>query len=133
LLITVSPKNQVDAKMLNALIWLLGYQLAGEFLSRSLSLPVPGAVLGMLLLFLTFCVRKTIPDHLKQTVPGLLRHLSLLFIPAGVGLLLWRKILQAYALPLVLIVVVSTLVTWVVSATLLHALQQRGRRPGRGA
>jgi holin-like protein len=118
--------------MLNALIWLFGYQIAGEMICRALSLPVPGAVLGMLLLFLTFCIRKTIPDHLKQTVPGLLGHLSLLFIPAGVGVLLWRKMLQPYALRLVVVVLVSTVLTWVVSALVLHFLQRRRSR-SRGA
>lgn len=111
--------------MLNALIWLLGFQLVGEFISRSLSLPLPGAVLGMLLLFLTFSVRKTIPDHLKQTAPRLLNHFSLLFIPAGVGIVQWRNMLQTYALSLFLIIVVSTLTTWVVSAGILHYLQNR--------
>lgn len=117
--------------MLNALIWLLGYQLAGELISRSLSLPVPGAVLGMLLLFLTFSVRKTIPDHLKQTAPALLRHLSLLFIPAGVGVFALRKMLEAYAIQLIVIVLLSTLVTWVVSAWVLHRLLQRRSAAGR--
>ena len=79
----------------------------------------------MLLLFLTFSVRKTIPDHLKQTAPRLLSHFSLLFIPAGVGIVLWRKMLQPYALSLFLIIVVSTLATWVVSAVVLHVLQNR--------
>jgi len=107
---------------------LLGYQLAGEFLARSLSLPVPGSVLGMLLLFLTFCVRKTIPDHLKQTAPALLSHLSLLFIPAGVGVILLGSVLGAYGLPLLLLTLVSTLLTWLASAFLLHYLSSRQRR-----
>ena len=111
--------------MLNSLIWLLGYQLVGELISRGLSLPVPGSVLGMLLLFLTFCVTKSIPSHLKQTVPALLQHLSLLFIPAGVGVLLWRKLLVAYAWQLMIIVLVATVLTGVSSAALLHWLQVR--------
>lgn len=116
--------------MLNSLIWLLGYQIIGELICRALSLPLPGAVMGMLLLFLTFSVRKTIPAHLKQTAPALLQHLSLLFIPAGVGVLVWRRWLEAYALPLVLVIVSSTLATWVVSAWLLHRLRQwRAGRP----
>ena len=117
--------NMLEIFMLNSLIWLLGYQLAGELISRSLSLPVPGAVIGMLLLFATFCVRKTIPEHLKQTAPALLGHLSMLFIPVGVGLMVWRKMLETYAVSLLAIVLASTLITWVVSAVTLHWLKTR--------
>lgn len=39
--------------MIETLLWLVGYQLAGELISRSFSLPLPGPVLGMLLLFAT--------------------------------------------------------------------------------
>jgi len=117
--------------MINGMIWLLGYQLVGELLSRALSLPVPGTVIGMLLLFLTFCVRKSIPDHLKETAPALLSHMSLLFIPVGVGLMAWRDMLRSYAVSLVSISLLSTLITWGVTAGVLHALR-RGARGGRG-
>ncbi|TDR81454.1 CidA/LrgA family protein [Paludibacterium purpuratum] len=115
--------------MLNALIWLLGYQIAGEAICRALSLPVPGPVLGMLLLFLTLCVRRTVPDALRATVPGLLRHLSLLFIPAGVGVVLWRSLLAPFAWQLLLIVFMATCLTWLAAAGLLHWL----RRPTHGS
>jgi holin-like protein len=111
--------------LLNALLWLFGFQLAGEFICRALGLPLPGAVLGMLLLFLAFSVRKTIPDHLKQTAPALLSHLSLLFIPASVGVMVWAGMLAHYALALLLVVIASTVMTWLASAFMLHALQRR--------
>ncbi|WP_215777936.1 CidA/LrgA family protein [Paludibacterium sp. B53371] len=114
--------------MLNALIWLLGYQIAGEALARLLSLPVPGPVLGMLLLFLTLCLRRGIPDDLRSTVPGLLRHLSMLFIPAGVGVMLWRSQLAPLAWQLLAVVLLATLLTWLASAGLLHALLRRKAR-----
>ncbi|MBV8047351.1 MAG: CidA/LrgA family protein [Paludibacterium sp.] len=114
--------------MLNALIWLLGCQLAGEAVARVLSLPVPGPVLGMLLLFLILCARRSIPDDLRATVPGLLRHLSMLFIPAGVGVMLWRSLLAPFAWSLLLVVVMATLVTWLAAAATLHWLG----RPVRG-
>lgn len=118
--------------LLNALLWLIGYQIAGELICRGLGLPLPGPVLGMLLLFLTFSVRKTIPDHLKATAPALLSHLSLLFIPASVGVMVWFRVLAQHAVALLLIVLASTLLTWLSSALLLHALQRR-RAAGRSA
>jgi holin-like protein len=113
--------------VLNALIWLLGFQLAGEAICRALALPLPGAVLGMLLLFLTLCVRRTIPDDLRATVPGLLRHLSLLFIPAGVGVILWRALLAPFAWQLLCLVLLATLLTWLATAGFLHWMRRTAR------
>ncbi|MFZ2267249.1 MAG: CidA/LrgA family protein [Azonexus sp.] len=74
--------------MLAALTQLLIFQLVGEVIARGLELPVPGPVLGMLLLFLALGLRGG-PDHeLQTTSQNLLQHLSLLFVPAGTGIML---------------------------------------------
>ncbi len=64
---------------------ILGFQLAGEVLARALTLPVPGPVIGMALLLAAFLVRPALVKRVLPTSQGLLRHLSLLFVPAGVG------------------------------------------------
>jgi holin-like protein len=76
--------------MIETLLWLVGYQLAGELISRTFSLPLPGPVLGMLLLFATLALRKSVPESMKLNVPRFLSHLSLLFIPAGAAVLAYR-------------------------------------------
>ena len=72
--------------MIAALTWLLLYQLVGEVFARVLSLPVPGPVIGMALLFCTLVVRghmgRPIPQSMQHTANVLLQHLSLLFVPA---------------------------------------------------
>ena len=70
--------------MIQHLTVLLLFQLAGEALSRGLGLPLPGPVLGMALLFAALM---TVPRlaAIAPTAQGLLGHLSLLFVPAGVG------------------------------------------------
>ena len=70
-----------------ALTILLGCQLAGELIVRALGAPVPGPVLGMVLLCAILALRGSTPATLHSTANGLLAHLSLLFVPAGVGVM----------------------------------------------
>ena len=108
--------------MLAALTQLLLFQLAGEVIAHGLALPVPGPVIGMVLLF-AFLVLRQGPSHdLQGTSQGLLQHLSLLFVPAGTGVMLHLHRLQDEWLPIVLSLVLSTAVTLAVTALLLKAL-----------
>ena len=95
---------------------LLTYQLIGEVGVRSLDLPVPGPVAGMLLLFLTLVVLGRVPDSLSTSAGGLLSHLSLLFVPAGVGIMVHAERIGAEWLSIVLALVLSTLLTMAVTA-----------------
>jgi len=74
--------------MLAALTQLLIFQLLGEVIARGLELPVPGPVIGMLLLFLALVLRGGPGHELQATSQNLLQHLSLLFVPAGTGIML---------------------------------------------
>ena len=117
--------------MLETLLWLIGYQLLGETLARVLHLPVPGAVIGMLLLFLTLCVRRSVPQNLGIGVSQLLSHMSLFFVPAGVGVMAYTALLKPYLLPLTFVLLGSLVVTMVGSAYLLRfLLHHHGIREG---
>jgi len=72
--------------MILHLMTLLAFQLAGELISRSLGLPVPGPVIGMALIFVLFLASSRAANAILPTAQGLLGHLSLLFVPAGVGI-----------------------------------------------
>jgi holin-like protein len=75
--------------MLNALtLILLVFQLIGEVLAQLFALPVPGPVIGMALLFVALALRGGPSVELRDTAQNLLQHLSLLFVPAGVGVML---------------------------------------------
>jgi holin-like protein len=110
--------------MLGAFTVLLVYQLVGEVFVRVTGLPVPGPVIGMLLLFLTLLARGSVPAWLRDTCQGLLSHLSLLFVPAGVGVMLHFKRLGAEWLPIVVALVASTVITIGVTALVMKALQK---------
>ncbi|MFD1343039.1 CidA/LrgA family protein [Litorisediminicola beolgyonensis] len=66
---------------------LLLFQLGGESLARLFQLSVPGPVIGLAALFLTFLARPALAERMRETTQGLLSHLSLMFVPAGVGVI----------------------------------------------
>lgn len=111
--------------MLAALTQLLLFQLAGEIIAHGLALPVPGPVIGMVLLFLFLMLRQGPGHDLQHTSQGLLQHLSLLFVPAGTGVMLHLHRLQEEWLPIALSLVLSTALTLALSALLLKALSRR--------
>ena len=76
--------------MVETFLVLIGLQLLGEWLARWLHIPVPGPVLGMLLLFVGLCLRRGVPTALQHGVPAFLQHLSLLFVPVVYSLVAAR-------------------------------------------
>lgn len=114
--------------MLGALTALLVCQLAGEVAARALGLPVPGPVVGMAILFAALVLRGGIPDPLRNTAAELLRHLSLLFVPAGVGVLSHFGRIGAEWPAIGAALVVSTLATIAVTGVVLGFLLRRDRR-----
>ena len=111
--------------MLAAITALLVYQLVGEVIVQATGLPVPGPVVGMLLLFLSLALRGGVPQRLQDTAQTLLSHLSLLFVPAGVGVMLHFHRLEAEWLPISVALVASTVITIGVTALVMRALQGR--------
>lgn len=112
--------------MLASITLLLVFQLVGEVLVQWLDLPVPGPVLGMLLLFVGLIVRGEAPPPLRDAANGLLQHLSLLFVPAGVGVMAHAALLASEWLPTLAAILLSTAITLLVTAGVMR-LGARGR------
>lgn len=108
--------------MLGALSILLVCQLVGEVLARGLALPLPGPVLGMVLLLVALGLRGGVHAALQETAQGLLRHLSLLFVPAGVGMMLHLARVRAEWLAILAALLVSALLTLIVTAFVFRAV-----------
>ena len=105
---------------MNGITLLLIYQLMGEVCVLALGLPVPGPVVGMLLLFLTLLLRGGTPASLEMTGSALLSHLSLLFVPAGVGMMVHLRLIADAWLPILLTLLLSTLITLAATAAILQ-------------
>ncbi|HSD20898.1 MAG TPA: CidA/LrgA family protein [Anaeromyxobacter sp.] len=112
--------------MIHGLATLLVFQLAGEVLTRLVGLPVPGPVLGMLLLLLALELRLPGEEHLSAVSSGLLSSLSLLFVPAGVGIMLHAPRLAAEWRALVGGLLVSTVAAIAVTGWIADRLLRRG-------
>ena len=112
------------------IVWmavLLGCQLLGEMLSVLAKLPIPGPVCGMALLFLGLLVHGGLPQDLQKVADALLSNLSLLFVPAGVGVMLHFKLLGQDWLPIVAALIFSTLLTLAVTAALMTLAMKRAK------
>lgn len=102
--------------MVKAVTVLLIFQLIGETIVVGLALPIPGPVLGMAGLLAALLLRGSLPDWLDRTADGLLKHLSLLFVPASVGLLQHLGRLEAEWVPIVTALMISTVAAIAVGA-----------------
>ncbi|MCL7943565.1 CidA/LrgA family protein [Marinobacter sp. ATCH36] len=117
---------------LNGITLLLVYQLAGEITVRLLAVPIPGPVLGMVMLFLTLMIRGKTPEPLQNASTALLSHLSLLFVPAGVGMMAHFGRIAEEWLPIALTLFLSTIITMVATAGIMQVTTRWFVRPGNG-
>jgi len=115
--------------MLHAMLALLGCQLAGEIIARGIGLPVPGPVIGMGLLAAALLLRPAWTDAIRPTADGLLGVLSLLFVPAGVGVVDHLDRLGPDGPALFAALVVSTLLGLAVTMATFAALARRSAGP----
>lgn len=117
--------------MLNAFTLILCCQLVGELIVTASGLPVPGPVCGMALMFTGLIIRGGVPEDLGRASDALLGSLSLLFIPAGVGVMLHLQLMSAEAAPISVALILSTLITIAVTAAMMQWLGRWTRRDGR--
>jgi holin-like protein len=108
--------------MLAAFAILLIFQCLGEGVVFATGLPIPGPVVGMLLLFAALLAWPRLYGLVEVSAGELLRHLSLLFVPAGVGIVVAAASGAGYWWAIVIALVVSTLLTLAVTALVLRAL-----------
>ncbi|GAA4813971.1 CidA/LrgA family protein [Nocardioides caeni] len=116
--------------MITGLTGLIAFQLVGELLVRVLDLPVPGPVVGMLLLFAFLRIRSYDDSgSIVRAGSALLRHLQLLFVPAGVGVVAYLGVLGDDAVPIVVAIVGSWLIGLVVVGWTAVGLERLLGRP----
>lgn len=110
--------------MLGAIFTILIFQLAGEVIQKGFELPLPGPVLGLiLLLFSLVFTKKSINPNLVElrarlmtTSEKLLSYLSLLFVPIGVGVIMHLQLLEGQLLKIVFVIGLGTIMTMVFTA-----------------
>ncbi|GGF28680.1 murein hydrolase transporter LrgA [Aliidongia dinghuensis] len=121
--------------MIGALFTLLGCQFLGELLRDALHLPIPGPVVGMILLAVGLALRgdgraeAEASSALDRTAGVLLEHMGLLFVPAGVGVITSAGLLRTEWLPILGGLLGSTVLSLGVTGIAMHRLGRRSAQP----
>ena len=96
----------------------------GTILQLTLKLPIPGSVIGLILLFLALQIGLVKIEMIEELCEFLLSNMSFFFIPAGVGLMTVFGVLKGKWIPFTTIVILSTLIVWTVSALVVKFLRK---------
>jgi holin-like protein len=107
---------------------LMGYAIAGEAIARTGHLPIPGSVIGLLLLLAVITLRNRVSSELQSGARALLARLPLLFVPAGVGIVAHLRLIRAEWLPIGAAIVGSSLLAIVATAATARFVE-RGEKP----
>ena len=113
--------------MLYGLLILLIFQCIGEFIIYITNWPIPGPVIGILLMLMFLLITKRLPGQLEAASNTLIRYLSLLFLPASVGIFFLGEAFDSQWPAVIGVIVVSTLAALIFVTFLLRILL-RGRQ-----
>lgn len=111
--------------MLTWITIIFACQLIGETLVALTGAPLPGPVAGMLILLAILAIKGSVPDDLSAVSAGLLQNLSLLFVPAGTGIIVHLSLLGSDVLPISVTLIVSTLATVAITGLIMQWLSKR--------
>ena len=104
--------------VLCALLWV------GDIISEGLNLPVPGSVIGMVLLLAALFIKKDVPHSVGKTADGLIQYIGLLFVPAGAGVSLYLALIAEEWLVILTASFGSTVLTLAFCALLFRLLSK---------
>ncbi|ENZ32086.1 hypothetical protein HMPREF1084_02500 [Clostridium butyricum 60E.3] len=111
-------------KYLQQLMIILAAYLLGVVLQVALNLPIPGTVLGLIILFLGLYSGIIKVEMIEDMCEILISHMSFLFIPAGVGLITSFALLSGKIVAFSLVIIISTIIVWVVTAYVVKFLRK---------
>lgn len=112
-------------KLFREALIILGIYLFGEVLSSSLHLPVPGNILGMIILFILLYTKVVKVENISNVTNFLLNHLSFFFIPAGVGLMTSIGIVKSTWWQILLICLVTTSIIIGITGTIVQVISKK--------
>lgn len=106
---------------------ILSFLFAGELINRLTPIPIPGNVLGMLLLFGALYFKIIEVSMIRDVSNFLLSHLSFFFIPASVGIISCFEILSETWIQVIGITIVSTLLVMILTGITVQLVQRRDK------
>lgn len=115
-------------KYLSQFLIILGFTLLGEALQRIVPLPIPASVYGIILLFLALCFGLVKLEQVKEAGGFLTSILPVLFVAPTVGILENWALIRGALLPIVLLVLASTVLTFGISGCIAQAILKKGEK-----
>jgi holin-like protein len=106
---------------MSGLLILLSFLLFGNLLQSGLALPVPGSIIGMLLLLVLLMLRGKTPESLQNISKVLSPLLPLFIIPVSVGIVTQKELLADNGIALLVIMAVSLIPGAIVCAAIMMA------------
>lgn len=111
-------------KYLRELLIILSIYLLGEFISKYFNFPLPGNIIGMLILLTLLCLGIIDVKKVENVSNFFLDHLAFFFIPAGVGLITSLALLKDTWLQILMVCLLTTIFTIGVTGRIVQGLQK---------
>lgn len=120
-------------KLFREALIILGIYLLGQLLSSSLNLPIPGNILGMIILFVLLCTNVIKVDSISNVTNFLLDHLAFFFIPAGVGLMTSIGIIESTWLQLLIVCLSTTVIIIASTGIIVQTISKKSKGNVKGS
>lgn len=117
----------LGGKLLEQLLIILGLTYTCELIVDYTGLPIPGSVLGMLILFVLLRMRIIKLSSVESSANTLLNYLPLMFVPLGVGIYKYIDVIQDCALELIFLLVITTVFVMVTSGWTVQFIKRKGK------
>ncbi|HEY5523825.1 MAG TPA: CidA/LrgA family protein [Clostridium sp.] len=117
-------------KLFREAIIILGIYLLGEFISEVLSLPIPGNILGMIILLFLLCTKIIKLEQIETIANFLLDHLAFFFIPAGVALMTSVDIIKDSWLKLIVVCIATTIIIIASTGLIVQYITRKNNKRG---
>ncbi|KDR95575.1 holin-like protein [Peptoclostridium litorale DSM 5388] len=114
-------------KLLRQSAIIISFWLMGEIIREFSGIPIPGNVIGMVLLFTSLCLKWVKLDSINEVSDFLLSHLAFFFIPAGAGLISCLSVLRYSWIKIVVISLISTIFVIVSTGITIQTVQRRSK------
>lgn len=112
-------------KYIKQIVIILGFCLLGEILATLIPLPIPASIYGLVLLFLALLTGALKESAIKETANFLISGMSVLFVAPAVNILSYYGVIAPALVPICLIVIVSTFLTFFISGIVTQVLQKK--------
>jgi holin-like protein len=111
-------------KIFRETILIIGIYILGEFISKSFSLPIPGNILGMIILLILLLTNIIKVEKIENISNFFLDHLSIFFIPSGVGLITSFTSIRNNFLAIILICLITTVLVIAATGRIVQAVMR---------